>query len=78
MKSLFLARMLFSRRVFIVAVLGLCPGLFAAAAKKAPVAKRADDAGAYKGAIILDAATGNVLFEDHADVGTPTSADEPA
>jgi D-alanyl-D-alanine carboxypeptidase len=66
-KSLFLAPMIFSRRHFVVIALALTPALFAAKAKKA-AARPADDAGAYKGAIVVDAATGTVLFEDRADI----------
>ena len=33
-----------------------------------------DDAVAYKGAIVADAATGKVLFEDRADVVTPPAS----
>lgn len=32
------------------------------------------DAGAYKGAIIMDAATGNILFEDHAEELSPPAS----
>src|ERR1019366_2368604 len=32
------------------------------------------DANAYKGAIIMDAATGSVLFEDHADLVNPPAS----
>jgi D-alanyl-D-alanine carboxypeptidase (penicillin-binding protein 5/6) len=58
--------MIFSRRQLLVITLALTPALFAAKARKAP-ARQADDGG-YKGAIVVDAATGDVLFEDRADV----------
>jgi D-alanyl-D-alanine carboxypeptidase (penicillin-binding protein 5/6) len=47
----------------------------------APAAKRrtssrsvAESAAAYKGAIIMDAATGKILFEDHADIVSPPAS----
>jgi D-alanyl-D-alanine carboxypeptidase (penicillin-binding protein 5/6) len=65
-KSFFLAPMIFSRRHLLVISLALTPALFAAKARKAPA--RQADVGGYKGAIVVDAATGDVLFEDRADV----------
>ena len=51
--------------------------LLAATPRKAPTRpaeKPADDSSAYKGAIVMDVATGNVVFEDRADyVGPPAS-----
>src|SRR5882762_927288 len=38
-----------------------------------PAAGTAND-GAYKGAIVMEAATGNVLFEDHADIVSPPAS----
>ncbi len=71
--------MLFPRRVLTTFVLcGLLPFAADAAATKRAAPTRpgasADDAAAFKGAIVLDAATGAVLFEDRADfVGPPAS-----
>ncbi|HEY1111107.1 MAG TPA: D-alanyl-D-alanine carboxypeptidase family protein [Opitutaceae bacterium] len=50
--------------------------LFASAADKKvrPTRPTADGASAYKGAIIVDAATGNVLFEDRADIVSPPAS----
>jgi D-alanyl-D-alanine carboxypeptidase len=49
---------------------------FAAAPKSKPTRPAAGTAadGAYKGAIIMDAATGNILYEDHADVISPPAS----
>jgi D-alanyl-D-alanine carboxypeptidase len=66
-KSFFLAPMIFTRRHLFVLTLALAPALFAATSKKVP-ARPADEGDAYKGAIVVDAATGTVLFEDHADI----------
>ncbi|MDO8542793.1 MAG: D-alanyl-D-alanine carboxypeptidase family protein [Opitutaceae bacterium] len=50
--------------------------VFAAGARKQPgrPATAADNATAYKGAIVTDASTGNVLFEDRADVMNPPAS----
>lgn len=50
--------------------------LFASAADKKvrPTRPAADSASAYKGAIIVDAATGSVLFEDRADIVSPPAS----
>src|SRR5687767_12808536 len=72
----FFARMIFSRRMCVIALLAAAPTLFAATARKQPTrpAAAVDNTNAYKGAIVLDAATGNVMFEDRADyVGPPAS-----
>jgi len=63
-----LTRMTFLRRGFasLTLTLALLPAVFAA---KAPVS---DDV--YKGAIIMDAATGRVLFEDNADLVSPPAS----
>jgi D-alanyl-D-alanine carboxypeptidase (penicillin-binding protein 5/6) len=68
--------MLFPRRHALALLLLLVvPAAFAATVRKAPTRPaEPDDANAYKGAIVLDAATGNILFEDRADyVGPPAS-----
>lgn len=53
----------------------LVPLLASGADKKARPAKAASDtASAYKGAIIVDAATGNVLHEDRADIVSPPAS----
>ena len=72
-KILFLARMIFSRRCVGVLMVLLVPGLFAATAKKS-VARAVNNSAAYKGAIVMDAATGNVLFEDRADYISPPAS----
>src|SRR5262249_40584803 len=63
----------FPRLSLIIACLGLSPVVFAAAAKKA-AARAPDNNVAYKGAIVMDAATGNVLFEDRADTISPPAS----
>lgn len=47
--------------------------VFGATATKPTRPTNASD-GAYKGAIVVDAATGNVLFEDHADIVSPPAS----
>ena len=68
--------MIFSRRRTLAILLLASPALLSgAAARKAPTrpAEPADSA-AYKGAIVVDVGTGNVLFEDRADfIGPPAS-----
>jgi D-alanyl-D-alanine carboxypeptidase len=65
-------------RISLVAMLALAvvSPLLAAAAKakptRPPVGTSAD--GAYKGAIVMDAATGNVIFEDQADIVSPPAS----
>ena len=64
--------MIFPRRAVLFSILSLAPALFAAATRAKPTSP--DNATAYKGAIVTDAATGNVLFEDRADYsGAPAS-----
>src|SRR5688572_31132386 len=64
--------MIFSRRCALVLLCGLASSLFAAAAKKPKTAT--EPVAAYKGAIVMDAATGNILFEDRADtISAPAS-----
>jgi len=67
----------FPRRGLPALLLLLSPALFAADARKAPTrpaAAATENTTAYKGAIVLDAATGKVIFEDRADyVGPPAS-----
>src|SRR5687768_9421641 len=65
--------MIFSRRWFLVIGLAVTPALFAASTKKAS-SRVVDNATAYKGAIVMDAATGNVLFEDRADTISPPAS----
>ena len=71
MLFLFFARMNFSRRVVLLLVTAILP-VAAFAAKAKPTSP--NNATAYKGAIILDAATGNVLFEDRADEISPPAS----
>lgn len=71
--------MIFSRRnlvcLLLLALAPLTP--FAAAANRAapkrPAAPREEPA-TYKGAIVMDAATGNIVFEDHADTVSPPAS----
>jgi D-alanyl-D-alanine carboxypeptidase len=69
--------MLFQRRSFLATFLVLSPVLFAANVRKAPTRppeKPAESLVTYKGAIVLNAATGEVIFEDRSDyVGPPAS-----
>jgi D-alanyl-D-alanine carboxypeptidase len=79
-KSPFFARMNFPRRLFLCVLASLMAPLAGTAASAAktrahpsrPAAP--DNHSAYKGAIIVDAATGNVLFEDRADVVSPPAS----
>ena len=70
--------MLFLRRFVsgVVAVALAGSAALAANTRKAPTrpAAAAENPGAYKGAIVIDAATGNVLFEDRADVINPPAS----
>jgi D-alanyl-D-alanine carboxypeptidase (penicillin-binding protein 5/6) len=67
--------MIFPRRCILAAFLLLTPLLLAANAKKQPTRPAAKEtASAYRGAIVVDAATGNVLFEDHADIVSPPAS----
>lgn len=50
------------------------PGWAAAKAKPTRPAVGTAAEGAYKGAIVMDAATGNILYEDHADVVSPPAS----
>ena len=66
--------MIFSRRLVYILFVSVCSVAFGAnrAAPTRPTSP--DNATAYKGAIVLDAATGNVLFEDRADVANPPAS----
>ncbi len=65
--------MVFLRRVVLVSLLtALAVSAHAATAKAK--SKPAADTGAYKGAIVIDAADGRVLFEHNADVITPPAS----
>lgn len=67
--------MIFSRRFALLVALALASTAFAANARKSPTRPAAaDNATAYKGAIVVDAATGNVVFEDRADVLSPPAS----
>jgi D-alanyl-D-alanine carboxypeptidase len=78
-KILLFARMLFSRRTAVLVVLAaLAPcATFGASTKRAaptrPAAK-VDNTAAYRGAIVIDAANGQVLFEDRADYSGPPAS----
>ncbi|MSU73315.1 MAG: D-alanyl-D-alanine carboxypeptidase [Opitutus sp.] len=67
--------MTFLRPTFLLMALALGFNAFAANVRKAPTRPgAADNAGAFKGAIVMDAATGNVILEDRADVVTPPAS----
>ena len=67
--------MLFPRRLaFITVLFALAPLAFAAAKTKPTRPGEVDNATAYKGAIVTDATTGSVLYEDRADVVTPPAS----
>ncbi|HVS52706.1 MAG TPA: D-alanyl-D-alanine carboxypeptidase family protein [Opitutaceae bacterium] len=69
--------MIFSRRVFISLIVAVLPFAATAATKTRAKPTRpaeADNATAYKGAIVVDAASGAVLFEDRADVVSPPAS----
>lgn len=68
--------MIFSRRAFLLtALVAIVPFAHAAAAPRAkPTRPSSDNGTAYKGVIVVDATTGNVLEEDHADVITPPAS----
>ena len=68
--------MIFSRRFVWGGLLLAAPALLAATVRQAPTrpAAAAESKAAYKGAIVIDAATGNVLFEDRADTVTPPAS----
>lgn len=68
--------MIFSRHLFSTTL--LCALTFAsgalAATRTKPTRPADDDPGTYKGAIVLDAATGNALFERNADEISPPAS----
>ncbi len=64
--------MIFARRGFLIFFVTLGMPLFGAANRAKPTSP--DNATAYKGAIVVDAATGNVLYEDRADVVNPPAS----
>src|SRR5688500_13016272 len=75
-KMKFFARMIFSRRMYLAVLLTSTTTLWTAPARNTPPrpTETGDNTTAYKGAIVVDAASGNVLFEDRADyVGPPAS-----
>ena len=55
------------------ALLAVAPAAFAATRAR-PTRPAAEDSGDYKGAIVMDAATGNVLFERNADEISPPAS----
>src|SRR5687768_2470738 len=66
-------KMIFLRRPLLALALIVSPAVFAAGAQKA--SKRpVNDEPAYKGAIVVDAATGKVLFEERADSVSPPAS----
>src|SRR6185295_7132331 len=77
MAEIFLLPRMISLRFSLVAI--LCFGAVApvfAASKAAPAKPGAGTSadGTYKGAIVIDAATGNVIFEDQADIVSPPAS----
>ena len=70
-----LSRMIFPRSSLAVLLLGAAAVPATALARSHPARPAAvSDANAYRGAIIMDAATGNVLFEDHGDESSPPAS----
>lgn len=65
--------MIFSRRLFVLLSLSVLAPLASAAERSKPT-RPTSDAGTYKGAIVTDATTGAVLYEDHATVVTPPAS----
>ena len=65
--------MIFLRRPLVSLLLCAAVVVPAAAAKSRP-SRPAESGAAYKGAIIMDAATGNVLFEDHDGESSPPAS----
>ena len=65
--------MIFLRRLLVPTLLCAAVIVPAAAAKSRPT-RPAESGPAYKGAIIMDAATGNVLFEDHDGESSPPAS----
>jgi len=65
--------MIFPRLVFASLTLALAAPL-AAATRAKPTRPDAGDLGSFKGAIVIDAASGNVLFESNPDVVTPPAS----
>ena len=67
--------MIFSRSATAILLAAALPLAAVAAVRAKPTRPASpDNATAYKGAIIIDAATGNVLFEDRADVVSPPAS----
>ncbi|HEX2854121.1 MAG TPA: D-alanyl-D-alanine carboxypeptidase family protein [Opitutaceae bacterium] len=62
------------RRFVTVLLAFLAPTLLLAATPAKPTRPTSAADGAYKGAIVVDAATGNVLFEDRADIVSPPAS----
>jgi D-alanyl-D-alanine carboxypeptidase (penicillin-binding protein 5/6) len=62
----------FPRRAFLLAL--LLPAAAWAANARPQAAKSASHGGGYKGAIVMDAASGAVLFEENADVVNPPAS----
>ena len=64
------------RRLFLLSIfLGCLTGLLAATRSAAKAAAKSPTSlGTYAGAIVTDAATGQVLFEDHADIANPPAS----
>jgi D-alanyl-D-alanine carboxypeptidase len=64
----------FASTVFLVGVAALVPAATLAAKSHPTRPAAASDAAAYKGAIVMDAATGRVLFEDHDGESSPPAS----
>jgi D-alanyl-D-alanine carboxypeptidase (penicillin-binding protein 5/6) len=64
----------FSRTVTALLLAAALPLAALAAAKRSSPTRPEEDSGVYKGAIVIDAATGNVLFERNADEISPPAS----
>lgn len=74
-KILSFERMFFPRLLATVALTALLSAGLSAKTSSRPRAAAPAEAGpAYKGVIVIDAATGRVLFENHADTGNPPAS----
>lgn len=76
-KSIFLARMIFARLSLLIVAAGLCASVLRAAeTRKSPTrpAEASASNGSYKGYIVTDAATGNVLLQENADYSGPPAS----
>lgn len=66
--------MIFSRHLILFTALAALVPLAGAANRAKPTRPEIDNASAYKGAIVTDATTGKILFEDRADIVSPPAS----